>query len=90
MHRFLYCQTCHGNWVDLLVLRDMFERLKPGYGLPALLTRDDNEPTLSCPTCTQPLAKRWMKRLALDQCDRHGVWFDGKELEKTLYTYAID
>lgn len=88
-HRFMQCQTCSGQWVDLTILREMFHKLKPGQPSPALLSRQDGDSSLPCPTCSKTMHKRIMASLPLDQCDQHGVWFDGNELEGTLYAYAL-
>ena len=88
-HRFRRCDSCTGNWVDYLNLRAMFDRLKPGHGIPEMWSRHDQQPTLLCPECGSQMHKRFINRLALDQCEAHGVWFDGAELEQTLYQYAL-
>lgn len=88
-HRFERCSSCRGNWVETLTLHEMFHRLKPGNGIPVMDHREDRDEPLRCPTCTRPMAKRRMHKLDLDECGHHGVWFDGDELEQTLYHYAL-
>lgn len=88
-HRFERCSSCHGNWVESLTLVEMFEKLRPGQGMPLMTPRQDSEGELRCPTCTRPMLKQWLHMLALDQCSSHGIWFDGDELEQTLYRYAL-
>lgn len=88
-HRFMQCQQCAGQWVELMILREMFHKLKPGRPAPSLFIRQDGEPQLLCPSCSVPMHKRVIASLAIDQCDKHGVWFDGNELENTLYAYAL-
>lgn len=89
-HRFMQCHNCTGQWVELMILREMFHKLKPGRPAPSLLNRRDSDAQLLCPSCSKPMHKRTMARLDLDQCEQHGVWFDGNELENTLYTYALN
>lgn len=89
-HRFLQCQTCNGQWVELIMLREMFQKLKPGRAIPYMISRSDDQPQLPCPTCSKLMHKRLMVSLALDQCEQHGVWFDTNELENTLYAYALE
>lgn len=88
-HRFERCASCRGNWVDALTLLEMFDKLKPGEGMPLMMPRQDSEPELRCPTCTRPMLKQRLSMLDLDQCSSHGVWFDGDELEQTLYQHAL-
>jgi Zn-finger nucleic acid-binding protein len=88
-HRFEKCPACHGNWVDAMTLREMFDRMKPGRGVPPFSARTDDDPVLKCPICTAALVKVTLHRLALDRCEDHGVWFDGRELEATLFQYGL-
>jgi Zn-finger nucleic acid-binding protein len=88
-HRFERCSSCRGNWVDTLTLVEMFERLRPGEGMPIMLARHGDGDELRCPTCTRPMARRLLNMLHLDECSSHGVWFDGDELEQTLYRYVL-
>ena len=89
-HRFLHCHRCFGNWVTLQTLTDILDRLVPGRGLPVFGEpgRGDSR-TLGCPVCGAPMRRKLHYRLELDLCARHGVWFDGAELEQTLLDYAI-
>lgn len=65
--------------------------MRPGSGTPAMLSRLDGDPAqLACPICTRPMDRMRLNRLDLDVCDKHGVWFDGVELQQTLYRYAVD
>jgi hypothetical protein len=72
-----------------MTLHEMLDRMKPGRAMLAMDARFDETPTLRCPTCTQPMLKRQLGELALDECVVHGVWFDGDELEQTLYQHAL-
>ncbi len=72
-------------------LRRLFEGMKPGVGMPAMAPRSDGDPAVMiCPACAKPMERKRLHRLDLDICDRHGVWFDGKELQETLFRYAMD
>ncbi len=73
----------------MMTVREMFERMKPGRGFPVFLSREDSTPPLRCPTCARPMNQRRLHQLDLDSCDNHGIWFDGDELEQTLYRYAL-
>ena len=80
-HRFMQCQRCTGQWVDLIILREMFHKLKPGNPAPPLLDRQGGDETqLPCPICNLLMHRRIIAGLEIDQCDKHGVWFDGNEL----------
>ena len=54
-----------------------------------MLDRHGDQPILTCPTCAKTMTPCTFVRLALDRCDEHGMWFDGMELEQTLYQHAV-
>ena len=90
-HRFERCASCNGNWVDSNTLRILFEAMRPGQGLPTMQEREDGDPArLTCPVCTTVMKRMRVQDLDLDVCDRHGVWFDGVELQQTLYRFAVE
>ena len=48
---------------------------------------------LTCPRCGGPMARRAFERVSgivVDECPRHGVWFDAQELEQALAWASSD
>ena len=87
-HRFETCTKCGGNWVDMLTLRDMLQRIVPGRGVPFMRRRADADPGIRCPICDEPMDKVMLKQLELDWCRDHGIWFDEEQLTEALRRYA--
>jgi uncharacterized protein len=89
-----YCGECGGIWLDsgeigALLAREersdsLLSTLRPGAG---------REWRRRCPVCAKRMDKVFMGNAApvlLDQCSRHGLWFDRGELRKVLSEGCAD
>jgi Zn-finger nucleic acid-binding protein len=79
------CRACHGLWVEESVLDDLVREIS-GPSLSPIFTPRGGLRDARCPTCAQLLHDVQIDGVPLDRCpDRHGVWFDARELEAVLY-----
>jgi Zn-finger nucleic acid-binding protein len=69
--------ACGGAWLDEAELAGLLAELdvpwQPRDGAPR-----------PCPECAAPMGMVALEGIALDRCDRHGVWFDPSELVLVL------
>lgn len=79
------CQACQGLWVEEAVLDDLFRQASGQAQSPVFAPRRGLR-EIRCPTCQQLLHDVQVDGVPLDRCpDRHGVWFDARELEAVLF-----
>jgi Zn-finger nucleic acid-binding protein len=77
------CKACHGVWVsEPEIERRLRERCRTDPG--PLVFAEGSGPVLPCPVCWDPMAPRSLEGVAVDRCDKHGVWFDVDELEQAM------
>ena len=85
------CRECGGLWLDEPTLTEMLQTMVPSRPLDrlALAMRRPSEAVLGCPTCSQPMQAVAIRGVSLDRCAKHGIWFDARELERTLQRVAV-
>lgn len=79
------CSKCRGVLVPAAELDDMLHSMSPddARGLDERLTAGTEAPR-PCPRCAVPMDAVVLERVPVDRCQAHGIWFDGKELERVL------
>ncbi|MFN0207163.1 MAG: zf-TFIIB domain-containing protein [Planctomycetota bacterium] len=100
--RILRCYLCNGTWVprgEAEALRDSF----PGIGpfqkqqldrlreAAAKRNLSDGVRYLACPECNNLMDRRQFalgSGIVVDRCLKHGVWFDGGEIELAAAYFA--
>jgi Zn-finger nucleic acid-binding protein len=80
-----YCPACKGVWLDSGEL----ELLLGNTHHPQMIPDTKNaEKKIKCPKCARKMAKVRFARpdgILIDSCiEKHGLWFDGGELEELL------
>ncbi|MEN9582045.1 MAG: Transcription factor zinc-finger [Pseudomonadota bacterium] len=82
---FQCCGTCGGVLIDSRAEARIAERLQDGelHILSALMQIQGaaTQAELRCPTCQAPMQRVLAHHVAIDRCDKHGVWYDKGELE---------
>ncbi len=83
-HEIASCDQCNGNWIAHAVFTEIATRFRARRDL-TLTPREHAESAVPCPDCSRTLVPRLHDdRVAVDECPRHGVWFDWAELQKCL------
>ncbi|MBT8144521.1 MAG: zf-TFIIB domain-containing protein, partial [Gammaproteobacteria bacterium] len=92
-HLFDRCDNCGGIWAHHMALSAVFAARKQAYSVARWLERvampqrpvTHTAPT-RCPDCDQPLQRHQVRgrRVTLDSCTDHGVWFDYLELRNLV------
>ena len=89
-----HCEKCEGIWVDLIdekqllaIKPDVFsiDELRRLRKLYKPLEHTGRSGYVPCPVCNQLMQrKNWgsYSGVIVDQCGKHGVWYDKGELEK--------
>lgn len=49
---------------------------------------DPGREKLACPTCREGMQTRALFDVPIDVCDKHGIWFDARELALVLLRSA--
>ena len=81
--RTFKCNSCDGAWVQSEVLVPMLEQ--SASALVKLDWRPSGETHLRhCPECKEGMMTVKLGTVSLDRCEKHGVWFDRKELAALL------
>lgn len=66
-------------WVPEAILVEMFRDMHGGLaGTKALIPRDGE--LLPCPSCQEGMKPMLLETVAVEHCEKHGVWFDDQEL----------
>lgn len=86
------CQRCLGEWADEATLLAFFTaRMPPSHPPPARLAfyfidplYHNGQPGRRCPICAGPMQQTGLARIAVDRCERDGVWFDRGKLAVAL------
>lgn len=86
--RFEHCPGCRGRWIDWGTFLAMWAEMAQA-APPELHPRDDGARERRCPVCSDAMARVELLVIPLDHCQRHGVWFDRRELETSLAASAI-
>lgn len=82
------CDGCHGLWITVASVAEMAANMQiPPMPVDLPLTGDPRE-RIPCPTCREPMLTRKLFAVPIDLCDRHGMWFDGRELALVLLRAA--
>lgn len=72
----------HGDLQRMLqIMEDPGERAEP------LLEFAGRESKRSCPACNTTMKIVFVAGEELDECNKHGVWFDQAELGRVLYRF---
>ena len=78
------CTSCHGAFVEEVVLEDMFFA-EGGHRRPALEPWEGKpRAVLLCPVCRGAMAPVGLGHVPVDRCPSHGLWFARDELEEAL------
>jgi Zn-finger nucleic acid-binding protein len=48
------------------------------------MVHNDGTPRRPCPECGATMDIAWIDLLQLDQCEKHGIWFDPGEFRRAL------
>jgi Zn-finger nucleic acid-binding protein len=81
--RTFRCESCDGAWVREEVLVAMLEQ--SANELVSLAWKPNTEDHVrACPECETAMQTVALGDVALDRCDKHGVWFDARELAALL------
>jgi Zn-finger nucleic acid-binding protein len=76
----LVCRACHGVWLTAAAAQGVLPaRFGPLAELPTVPT---GFAALRCPECRGELVRRRVAGVEIDVCDRHGGWFDHREVER--------
>jgi Zn-finger nucleic acid-binding protein len=73
------CRSCRGMWVPEATLVEMFRDMHGGFVPRGSLFPRQGEP-LPCPGCNEAMKPMTLETVAVDYCERHGLWFDDQEL----------
>jgi Zn-finger nucleic acid-binding protein len=86
------CQTCGGQFVEHALLRELLEE-RLVYRAPLSLRATRMNPLdqplhyVRCPSCRELMNRRNFGKtsgIIVDECHRHGIWFDAGELPRIL------
>jgi Zn-finger nucleic acid-binding protein len=83
-HDFEVCDRCGSAWMDVGAFLADLRKAQPGHHIDELMEHNDGTPRRPCPRCGETMSIVWLEFLQLDQCEPHGVWFDGGELERAF------
>jgi uncharacterized protein len=89
-----YCGKCEGIWLDSGELDSLAAREgKCDSLLSTMRPGVSKESKRRCPVCMKGMKKLFIGNVVpvlLDQCPRHGLWFDRGELRKVLADGCVD
>jgi Zn-finger nucleic acid-binding protein len=81
----LACAGCHGIWISPASVQEMVIQMQvPPAVVELPFENDVARGTLPCPTCNEGMQPRLLFHVAIDVCDKHGIWFDARELAVVL------
>lgn len=90
------CTRCSGAFVDHAALRGMLNDADADRSSAPFRRRQRFDPdvrTFQCPVCREPMERNPFgatSGIYLDACERHGIWFDARELDDALeYVRAV-
>ncbi len=91
-----YCPVCRGVWFDAGEIETLIETA--GLGQNQYLQDLSNAPEARvpekkhrCPICLKKMTKQYAdaeKKIIVDVCRGHGIWFDGGEVNALIKTLA--
>jgi Zn-finger nucleic acid-binding protein len=73
---------CGAAWVPEAVLVEMTNAASRG--IVAIPWKPRKGDSRACPVCDAAMTAVSVKDVALDRCEKHGVWFDAEELQCLL------
>jgi Transcription factor zinc-finger len=73
---------CGAAWVPDASLVEMADAVSGG--IVAIPWKPRKGEARACPTCGDAMEAVSVKNIALDRCDKDGVWFDADELQRLL------
>jgi Zn-finger nucleic acid-binding protein len=87
------CTQCKGEWIADAEMSEILEHM----GLEGDEPLGSIKPvmgTIPCPECKQPMANELSygsgKKVEIDICPSHGVWFDAGELQPILEQVSLN
>jgi Zn-finger nucleic acid-binding protein len=83
-HDLEVCDQCGGAWMEVGAFLADLRAAQPKRHVDELMEHNDGTPRRPCPRCGETMSIVWLEFLQLDQCEPHGVWFDGGELERAF------
>jgi Zn-finger nucleic acid-binding protein len=79
------CTNCRGQWATHEVLFEMaLNMTRPDRPHLPFYPHTRKE-QLACPSCGKPMGTWKLRKVELDKCEPHGIWFDRDELEDVLF-----
>lgn len=85
------CPQCGGAWVTHGDLQKMLQIMEdPGQRAEPLLKYGGRISNRTCPACNEKMKIVYVAGEQLDECSKHGVWFDQAELGRVLYKFMND
>lgn len=78
------CSQCRGQWVPYDVLMEMAGEMSRPNRPRMHAMRDEGRAALLCPGCGKAMGTWKLRKVDIDRCEAHGVWFDKDELEAVL------
>jgi Zn-finger nucleic acid-binding protein len=78
------CNNCQGLWITVAAVAEMAAQMQTPPVPVELHFVDDPRDTLPCPTCRAPMGTKKLYGVPIDLCERHGMWFDARELALVL------
>ncbi len=82
------CATCGGLWIGVGDVQEMVQQMQLPPEPMTLPFEDDPRPPLSCPSCKEAMRTLNLYAVPIDACQKHGIWFDAKELALVLMMSA--
>ncbi len=82
-----YCVACRGIWLDSGELELLLESQGAEKYYPDSVRKDAcHEKGRRCPVCRHTMTKICIggPAIVLDRCEKHGLWFDRRELRAVL------
>lgn len=85
----LACPSCQGIWIAPASVQEMAVQMQTPPALVDLpFVEDPGREKLACPTCGEGMQTRSLFEVPIDVCDKHGIWFDARELALVLLRSA--
>jgi Zn-finger nucleic acid-binding protein len=84
------CSSCKGAWIDHPSFFELLKHAPATLELEELMVHNDGSERRPCPVCKETMDIAWIDFLQLDQCEKHGIWFDSGELRRALAGEVCD
>lgn len=79
------CPKGCGVWLSHQPFFEKLRIARPESRLTELMVHNDGTERRPCSVCGEAMEIAWIDFLQLDQCERHGIWFDAGELDRALH-----